>query len=93
MAKELCRWLKEDTENVIVNDSGHEQDLTSWYTDFGVENIWVAGAPGEHQPSSVVVELPKDRAKLIRFLLEGLDHTEQHSYDENRDLLHVHFDA
>jgi len=91
MVKELRKWLEEDEKNVIVNRSGHDQDLISWYTDFGVKNIWVAYAADEHELGSVAVRLPKNRAQLVRFLLEGLDHSEECTYNKNLDLLHVNF--
>jgi len=93
MTKELREWLKENDENAIVNRSGYAQDLSSWYTDFGVKWIMVAYVENEHELGSVAVELPKNRAQLVRFLLEGLDHSEECRYSENLDLLHVSFDG
>jgi len=93
MVKELREWLKEDSENVITNSTGHAQDLTSWYTDFGIKIIWVACADNEHELGTVAVKLPEDRAQLIRFLLEGLDHTEECRYSETHNMLHVSFDG
>ena len=93
MVKELRKWLEENDENVIVNRSGHDQDLSSWYTDFRIKIIWVACNPSERELNSVAVELPKKRAQLVRFLLEGLDHTEECRYNESRNLLHVSFDG
>lgn len=92
MVEELRKWLKENTENAIVNRSGYDQDLTSWYTDFGIKLIWVAYGEDEHKVNSVAVELPEDRVQLVKFLLEGLDHTEECSYSGSRNLLHVYFD-
>jgi len=53
----------------------------------------VAYVENEHELGSVAVELPKNRAQLVRFLLEGLDHSEECRYSENLDLLHVSFDG
>ena len=93
MVKELREWLKEDPKNVIVNRGGHVQDLTSWYTDFKIKSILVAYADGEHELGTVAVMLPKDRTQLIKFLLEGLDHTEECRYSEANNMLHVSFDG
>lgn len=64
MVEELRKWLKENPENAIVNRSGRDQDLTgqdltSWYTDFGIKLIWVAYGEDEHELNSVTVELPE----------------------------------
>ena len=93
MVKELRAWLKEDPENAIIDRSGNSLDLNDWYTEFGIKNIQVAYAEDEHELNSVSVELPENRVQLIKFLLTGLDHTEECEYSEfvNHTLLHVTF--
>ena len=93
MVEELRKWLKADSENAIVGDDGHEKDLTHYYEEYGIRNIWVAYTEGETEVHSIAIELPSDRHKLIKFLIEEATSGGQElEYVEKKNLLHMHFD-
>jgi len=93
MVTELREWLKADPENAIVGDDGYEKDLTHYYKEYGIQDIWVAYAEGETEVDSVTIELPSNRHKLIKFLIEEATSGGQElEYIEKKNLLHMHFD-
>jgi hypothetical protein len=91
---ELREWLKKNPKNSVVNDGGRELDLSEYYTEYEVKNIWVDDDEGETAVYYVSVELPQNRIKLIRFLNECVGPGgEEANFEEDVNILHIHYDG
>lgn len=92
MVLELRDWYKKNEENSLYNDAGRPINIERYYDECGIKKIWVECEESETEIYSVSIELPIDRHKLINFLLDEV-HGREAVYNEEDNLLHIHFDG